>query len=436
MTGRTDARVAVIMTCYNEGPYIGEAVKSVLSQTRSDLISSIVIADDGSEPTTLEVLRDIEGWDGRISVKYGPGGAGLPAQRNWALSSVDCPFFAILDGDDLWTSDKLELQMPVIQCDDTVGLVYSSYFTFPDHMLSAARLAKVLDLTSSPDLTKAYFLNDPPIIPSTTLIRRSVFEACGGFDPSIRVFEDTDLYLRLSSRCRFAFVNKPLLYKRNRGASITGGRRDLMAYHAFVALKAAAEEPRLLPLVARRLAERARKLGNQRYLLGDAEEASRLLRFATQVDVLNWRAWASLTAANSVSTRRRKNACRPAEVAARSARSGWSMMTPEGIIVLTCEYPPFPGGIGTVSGRLVDAVRVEGHSATVIAPAYPDLPPVPSDPETSRILGTSQDLAARRCRDPAHPAASPKIVFSWRLTSAAFSWRMHFGRCIVGPIGR
>ena len=38
MTGRTDTRVAVIMTCYNEGAYIGEAVKSVLSQTRSDLI--------------------------------------------------------------------------------------------------------------------------------------------------------------------------------------------------------------------------------------------------------------------------------------------------------------------------------------------------------------------------------------------------------------
>ncbi len=297
MTGRTDARVAVIVTCYNEGAYIGEAVKSVLSQTRSDLISSIVIADDGSEPTTLEVLRDIEGWDDRISVKYGPGGAGLPAQRNWAISSVDCPFFAILDGDDLWTSDKLESQIPEIQRDDMIGLVYSSYFTFPDHTRSAARLAKVLDLTASPDLTKAYFLNDPPIIPSTTLIRRSVFEGCGGFDPSVRVFEDTDLYLRLSRRCRFAFVDKPLLYKRNRGASITGGRRDLMAYHAFVALKAAADEPRLLPLVSRRLAERARKLGNQRYLLGDVEEASRLLRFATQVDVLNWRAWASLAAA-------------------------------------------------------------------------------------------------------------------------------------------
>ena len=297
MIGDTDTRVAVIMTCYNEGAYIGEAVKSVLSQTRSDLIANIIIADDGSDTATLDVLRDIATWDERISVKYGPGGAGPPAQRNWALAAVDCPYLAILDGDDLWTDDKLEEQIAIMQSDETIGLVYSGYFTFPDHDRSAARRAKVLDLTASPDLTRAYFLNDPPIVPSTTLIRRTAFDACDGFDPTIRVFEDTDFFLRLTKHCRFAFVDKPLLYKRNRGASITGGRRDLMAHHALVALKAAAEEPRLLPLVTRRLAERARKLGNQRFLTGDTDEAARLLRLAVQLNALNWRAWGSLVMA-------------------------------------------------------------------------------------------------------------------------------------------
>jgi glycosyltransferase involved in cell wall biosynthesis len=297
MNQTASAQVAVIMTCYNEGAYIGAAVKSVLAQTRADLIGRIVIADDGSAADTVAVLKDIESWDARIAVQYGAGGAGLPAQRNLALTAVTLPFFAILDGDDLWTDDKLERQMPIIVSDPEIGLVYSDYFTFPNHDLTAARRASVLDLGSSRDLTRAYFLNDPPIIPSTTLIRRSAFEAVGGFDPSIRVFEDTDFYLRLSRRCRFALVDEPLLYKRNRGTSITGGRKDLMAHHALVALKAAAEEPRLLPLVTRRLAERARKLGNQRFLLGDSREAARLLRFATQLNVFNWRAWASLVVA-------------------------------------------------------------------------------------------------------------------------------------------
>jgi phosphatidyl-myo-inositol dimannoside synthase len=56
-----------------------------------------------------------------------------------------------------------------------------------------------------------------------------------------------------------------------------------------------------------------------------------------------------------------------------------------GIVLLTCEYPPFPGGIGTYSGSLVQAVREGGLSATVIAPCYPNLP-ADSDPDVHRIL--------------------------------------------------
>jgi glycosyltransferase involved in cell wall biosynthesis len=290
-------KVAVVLTCYNEGPYIGAAVRSVLEQTRADLIESIVIADDGSSPDTIAVLHDIERWDSRIRVLYGAGGAGVPAQRNLAIENTCAPVFGILDGDDLWTPDKLELQLPALAADTNIGLVYSGYFTFAFDNVDAAHRATVRDISGEPDLGRAYFMNDPPIIPSTTLIRRRAFEACGGFDATIRVFEDTDLHLRLARVCRFAFVDAPLLYKRSHGASITGGRKDLLAYHALVALRAAAEDSRLLPLVPRRLAERARKLGNHHFLLGDPEEARRLLRLAVRFDPFNLRAWASLIVA-------------------------------------------------------------------------------------------------------------------------------------------
>lgn len=287
-------KVGVILTCYNEGRYIGAAVRSVLEQTRADLIDEIVIADDGSEPETLAQLREIESWDSRITVQYGPGGAGLPAQRNSAIARTSAPYIAILDGDDFWVSNKLEAQLPAIEADPKVGLVYSGYFSFAGDDAQYAVRARVLDITSAANLTHTYFLNDPPIIPSTVLIRRSEFVASGGFDPAIKVFEDTDFYLRLSRRCRFALVGQPLLYKRSNRQSITGSRSDLLAHHAYVAFKAASEDPSLLPLIPKRLAERARKLGNQRYLLGDAAGAARLLRLAVRLEPGNIRAWMSL----------------------------------------------------------------------------------------------------------------------------------------------
>ncbi|MEE4450767.1 glycosyltransferase family 4 protein [Novosphingobium resinovorum] len=47
---------------------------------------------------------------------------------------------------------------------------------------------------------------------------------------------------------------------------------------------------------------------------------------------------------------------------------------PPAAVILTCEYPPFPGGIGTYSGELVAALAGAGIAVEVIAPSYPDLP--------------------------------------------------------------
>lgn len=292
---------SVIMTCYNEGPFIGEAVRSILDQTRQDLVDAIVIGDDGSSADTVAVLKQIETLDPRIKVLYGSGGCGLPGNRNLAADHCRGDYIAILDGDDIWAPTKLEEQCAVLDRNPAAGLVYAGYFTFPSGNLGAAQPARVLDICASKGgpagtLTQRYFLDDPPIIPSTIVVRREMFEKAGRFDPTIRVFEDTDFFLRLSKLCDFAFVSTPLLYKRNHPASITGGRKDLMAHHARVAFAFAANEPAVLPLVPRRLAERARKLGNQRFLANDREGALALLRLATKLDVWNGRAWISRVA--------------------------------------------------------------------------------------------------------------------------------------------
>jgi glycosyltransferase involved in cell wall biosynthesis len=284
------------MTCYNEGPFIEEAVRSILDQTRQDLVDAIVIADDGSAADTVAVLKAIETLDPRIRVLYGSGGRGLPGNRNVAADHCTGDYIAILDGDDIWAPTKLEEQCVVLDRSPSVGLVYAGYFTFPSGNLGAAQPARVIDISDSKGgpggaLTKRYFLNDPPIIPSTIIVRRDLFEKVGRFDANIRVFEDTEFFLRLSKLCDFALVSTSLLYKRGHPSSITGGRKDLMAYHAFVALKAAAEDPGMLALVPRRLAERARKLGNQRFLIGDHDGARALAAFALRLrpsSALSW----------------------------------------------------------------------------------------------------------------------------------------------------
>lgn len=297
MTSKDEPSVDVVLSCYNEGSYIGQAIRSILNQTQRDRLGRIVVADDGSGPDTTDVLKDIETWDPKVSVLYGRGGAGPAAQRNLAIASTDAPYVAILDGDDYWTETKLEQQLPLLDADLGLGLIYSDYYAFPADNPGVARRAGATNITGTANQSHAYFLCDPPILPSTVTLRRSIIDRVGGFDPAIRMFEETDLWFRMAQICRFGFVDAPLLYKRYHPESLTGGRRDLMPEHTFVAMKAVSHDPTLLPFLPHRLSERARKLGGHRFLQGDIKEAARLLHLAVQLQPFNIRAWPAWAAA-------------------------------------------------------------------------------------------------------------------------------------------
>ena len=59
----------------------------------------------------------------------------------------------------------------------------------------------------------------------------------------------------------------------------------------------------------------------------------------------------------------------------------------ESVAIVTCEYPPFPGGIGTYAAGLVGALRGVGIPTAVFAPSYPDLPRPGPESDTARFLG-------------------------------------------------
>ncbi len=287
------ALIDVVITCYNEGQYIEDTVQSVLEQTISDRVQSIIIVDDGSTKSTIEVLNEIKKLDTRIKIDFGAGGNGISAQRNLAIRKGSAHYIAILDGDDIWDPEKLEEQVDLLDKRSDIGLVYSDYYEFADGDPGSQRRVNASDLSQEINQTQAYFLCDPPIIPSATIIRRTLFERSGGFDEQIQMFEDSDLWIRLSRISRFGFVNKPLVKKRYHEASLTGANLNVMPFHAEIALKAVRYESDLLKFLPRRLAERARKLGNHLYLLGDPSAARRTLRLSIALYAFNPRSWAS-----------------------------------------------------------------------------------------------------------------------------------------------
>jgi glycosyltransferase involved in cell wall biosynthesis len=123
-----EARVTVIITTYNYGQFILEAIQSVLAQTTTaDL--QIIVVDDGSTDDTPDVLARVK--DKRVEVVRTPN-RGISGARNVALARAKGDFIAFLDGDDRWAPHKLEYQLEVMRSEPDMAAVFANFVRFDE----------------------------------------------------------------------------------------------------------------------------------------------------------------------------------------------------------------------------------------------------------------------------------------------------------------
>ncbi len=99
-------KVSVLIPAYNVELYIRECIDSVLAQTLQDF--EIVIIDDASTDSTLDILREYEAKDNRIRVYCHEKNKGQSCGRNNALSHATGEYVYMLDADDMIEPFMLE----------------------------------------------------------------------------------------------------------------------------------------------------------------------------------------------------------------------------------------------------------------------------------------------------------------------------------------
>ncbi|KFI80882.1 glycosyltransferase, group 2 family protein [Bifidobacterium pullorum] len=176
--------VSVVITSYNQNEMIREAVDSVRRQTlRPD---AIIVVDDGStDQASVQVLDELEQADDITVVRQ--GNAGPSAARNVGIRAARTDCVTVLDGDDRLLPTFLETTVGLLDGDASVVAASGWLRTFG-----------VLDAVVKPTGgTIADFLSRNAC-PATFTFRRTVWEACGGYDESMRSgFEDWDFCLSL-----------------------------------------------------------------------------------------------------------------------------------------------------------------------------------------------------------------------------------------------
>ena len=201
--------ISCLMAAHNASGTIAAAVQSVLEQTRSDL--ELIVVDDGSTDDTAERVAAIA--DPRIALLH-QSRRGPSAARNHALAHARGEYVAVIDADDVWLPQKLELQVQALARRADAALAYGwTDFVGEDLQPLHPDGRATVEGQVLAHLLRLNFI----CCGSNTLIRRAAMVEVGGFDEALEGAEDWELHTRLAAR--HAFVAVPQVVVRYRRSS-------------------------------------------------------------------------------------------------------------------------------------------------------------------------------------------------------------------------
>lgn len=202
-------RVSVLLTCYNNLPYLQRAIASLQAQTFIDF--EILALDDGSTDGTREYLPTLEG----VRVFLHPKNLGTYGNLNFGIEQARGDLFAIFNDDDLWAPEKLAEQVAAFYANPKAGLVHTSgWFIGPnEERIEGAPLGFEWPRTRTGDIF-ADLIYYNKIITSSAMFSRAAVERVGPFDPSFYGCGDWHMWLRISEHFDVVHLDKPLTFYR------------------------------------------------------------------------------------------------------------------------------------------------------------------------------------------------------------------------------
>jgi glycosyltransferase involved in cell wall biosynthesis len=239
-------KVSVLVPCFNAELFVARTLDSLRSQTFEDW--ECIVVDDGSTDDSAAIVRSYVAHDARIVLLRQPN-AGVCRARNsaYAASSEHSKYVLFLDSDDCLEPTMLDVLVSYLDRHADVCLAFCAFACIgeADELIPAndPRLADFvptrfvpsgLGLRALPPMVAetpftSIFSAWAGLLPSNSLLRRSVYNITPGWDESFgQSFEDTDVFLHMALRGGVHYVPLKLLqYRRHSGQSTADRMRPL-----------------------------------------------------------------------------------------------------------------------------------------------------------------------------------------------------------------
>lgn len=188
----TQPDVSILLAVRDGAGLIAGALDSILAQ--DDVAWELILVDDGSRDATAAVVEGFLEAEPELHarttfIRQSP--AGLAASLNRAACHARAPILARLDADDRMLSDRLAHQVRCLQAGpeivlgggwlDEQGITHTPYAREPWEVAESLRTRN-------------------PIVHPTVAMKAAHFWAVGGYDPTVEVAQDLDLWRRMTRR--------------------------------------------------------------------------------------------------------------------------------------------------------------------------------------------------------------------------------------------
>jgi glycosyltransferase involved in cell wall biosynthesis len=200
--------VSCVIPVWNCETYLAAAIESALNQIGVPGAVEVIVVDDGSTDGTPDVIAS---FGSRVKTTRQEN-AGHGAARNTGIRMASGELIAFLDADDLWHPEKVARQLD--------RLSIPMCFTW---LRNFAGEPPAWEISQHVDSVPGYSS-------VTALVHRSVFDAVGMFDPSLRHGGDRDFFMRAAERgVGKVMLEEVLVYRRlhesNRSRHLSAGSR-------------------------------------------------------------------------------------------------------------------------------------------------------------------------------------------------------------------
>jgi len=197
---------SIVIPLYNKEKYIGNTLKSILSQTFGDY-EIIIVNDCSTDKSRAEAVKF---ESPKIRIIDHEKNKGLSASRNTGIRNASSSFIAFVDADDTWKSFFLEKMSEMISHFPEAGLFASGYEeSYTSKALEIHKNVRFADgeMNIIPDFYTAC-LNQPIFCYSSIVVKKEVFESAGYFDENITFGEDVDFNIRANMKFQLAYYNR------------------------------------------------------------------------------------------------------------------------------------------------------------------------------------------------------------------------------------